>query len=222
LTCGALAGHHPVPHIGCEEAHVTRTKRSRRLLRHAFLGVAVATLAAGCGVSREQGIGRSLAEYDYVVLRPKDTHEYHAAAMSILDQSFVALEEGDPRLDIPRVRRKACMVDIDYVRGFWSSSGWVDVLDHDTRSLVMSSRVRNGMFWTGANEDVMAAIRDVAAARAAGPALPDDARTITAAAEDQVPRPKSIRLQELNDLRKRQLISEGEYSRRRQSILDEP
>ena len=114
---------------------MTRTKRSRRLLRATRSSASRwrrSRPAAAC--QREQGIGRSLAEYDYVVLRPKDTHQYHAAATSILDQSFVALKRGIHGWIIPRVRRKACMVSIDYVRGFWSSSGWVDACSTTTRA----------------------------------------------------------------------------------------
>jgi hypothetical protein len=124
----------------------------------------VATLVAGCGVSREQGIGRSLAEYDYVVLRPKDTHQYHAAAMSILDQSFVA-GRGDPRLDICACggrlhgRHRPCAVLV--------LVGMVDVLDHDTLARDVEPRPQRHVL-DGRERGRHGGDRDVAAARRPG------------------------------------------------------
>jgi hypothetical protein len=81
--------------------------------------------------------------------------------------------------------------------------------------------MRRGMVWTGAHEDVLVAIRDVAAARAAGPALPADARDPMPASAEQPATTRSAaqRLEELNNLKARGLISEAEYSAQRKAII---
>jgi hypothetical protein len=90
--------------------------------------------------------------------------------------------------------------------------------------------MRRGAFWAGAHEDVMEAIRDVAAARAAGPPLPSDAREPVSFQEEpdvgrarsrNVGSTKADRLRELNELRVQGLISDPEYTRQRAKILDE-
>jgi hypothetical protein len=174
---------------------------------------------AGCAVKRDVGPGRSIEQYDYAVLTPQTSREYYEKASAILDQPFVVVTEEDPRLELPRVRQKACTVTVDWAPGFWSTSGWVEVKDYAHGTHVLTSHMRRGMLWTGANEDVMIAIRDVAAARAAGPPLPADARNPSA--EPATGRTTAQRLEELNDLKERGLISEGEYSAQRKNILKE-
>lgn len=133
-------------------------------------------LVSGCGVSRSTGPGKAIGYYDYSVLNPHMSYADFHTAQSMLGQSFAVLPDDDPRLELPNVRQKACMVSIDWRRGFWSSSAWAEVKDYGDGTHVLTSSVRGGMLWMGVKGDVSEVIRDVAAARAAGPALPPDAR----------------------------------------------
>src|SRR6185436_17952466 len=122
-----------------------------------------------------------------------------------------------PRLESPSVRQKACTVTVDWSPGFWSTSGWVELKDYAHGTHVHTSHMRRGMIWVGANADVLDAIRDVAVARAAGPAVPPEAREAAPPAGEEAPRTRSTaqRLEELNNLRARGLISESEYAAQR-------
>ena len=131
---------------------------------------------SGCAVKRDVGPGRPLGEYDYAVLSRQSSQQYYDTAAQMLSQSFVVVDENDPRLELRSVRRKACLATVDYARGFWSTSAWVELKDYAHGTHVHTSHMRRGMLWVGAHEDVLEAIRDVAAARAAGPAIPPEAR----------------------------------------------
>lgn len=193
----------------------TRTKSVLILL------ATIVVLGGGCAVRREIGPGRSIGQYDYAVLSPETSREYFQKASAILDQSFVVLTEEDPRLELPSVRQNACTVAVDWSPGFWSTSGWVEVKDYAHGTPVLTSQMRKGMLWTGANDDVMIAIRDVAAARAAGPPLPPNARNPSPTEEPVAGRTAAQRLEELNDLKARGLINDAEYSAQRKTILKE-
>ena len=195
-------------------------------MKHTLLAVLALVLLAivpGCTISRTAGPGRPIGYYDYCVVSPQQTREYFDTASRMLDQSFVVLHENDPRLELPNVRQKACMVTVDWTPGFWSSSGWVEVKDYGNGTHVHTSQMRRGMLWVGAGPDVLDALRDVVAARAAGPPLPADARSPV---EEQQDSPggshsKADRLRELNELRTQGLISDPEYSKQRAKIIDE-
>lgn len=183
--------------------------------------VAVLTFAAGgCGVSRTAGPGRPLDTYDYCVISQQGAHRYYDTARQALDRPFVVLDEHDPRLELPRVRQKAAVATVDWTPGFWSSSGWVELKDYSYGTPIHTSQVRRGMLWTGAHEDVLEAIRDVAAARAAGPPLPADARNPAPDAQGEK-RSTAQRLEELNDLKLQGLITQKEYDERRKRVLAE-
>ena len=180
------------------------------------------SLGSGCAVRRTPGPGKPIGHYDYAVLSEQTSHEYFRPASTILDRSFVVLDERDPRLESPSVRLKACNVAVDWSPGFWSTSGWVEVKDYTYGTPVLTSHMRRGMLWVGAHADVMDAINDVAAARAAGPPVPPEARELAAPAEPapaNVSRSTAQRLEELNNLRARGLISESEYSAQRKTII---
>jgi len=151
-----------------------------------LLTLAGVTALTACSPSRRMYPGRPLGSYDYCVLGPSATPKYFNTAATTLAHSFVVLREGDPRAELPEVRQKACTVSIDWTRGFWSSSAWVDVNDYENGKLVLRSHVRRGMLWMGVHGDVEDAIRDVAAARAEGPPLPPDV-------QDPVPTPDGAR-----------------------------
>jgi hypothetical protein len=182
-------------------------------------------IGSGCAVKRVSGPGRPIGTYDYAVVSQQGSREYYRTAESMLGQSFVVLDENDPRLELPSVRQKACTVTVDWAPGFWSTSGWVELKDYAHDSHVHTSHMRRGMIWIGANADVLEAIRDVAAARAAGPEIPPAARNpMPAVAEQPDPassRSTAQRLEELNNLRARGLISESEYSAQRRNIIQE-
>ena len=179
------------------------------------------TVFAGCAVKRTTGPGRPLGSYDYAVMSRESSHEYYPTASSMLGQSFVVLDQNDERLELPSVRQKACTVSVGWSPGFWSTSGWVELKDYAHGTPVHTSHMRRGMFWVGANADVLEALRDVAAARAAGPELPPGARDPMpeAAAQPETTRSTAQRLEELNNLRARGLISEAEYSAQRKAII---
>lgn len=195
--------------------------------RHLLLVLlTVSALGTGCAVRRETGPGRPIGTYDYAVLSRETAHRYYSAAESTLGQAFVVVDENDPRLEWPQVRQKACTVTIDWAPGFWSTSGWVELKDYAHDTPVHTSHMRRGMFWVGAHDDVMDALRDVAAARAAGPELPPGARDPmpVVAERDTAPptnRSTAQRLEDLNNLRARGLISESEYSAQRKKIIEE-
>lgn len=177
----------------------------------------------GCAVKRVSGPGRPIGTYDYAVLSQESSHEYYRTAETMLGQSFVVVDEADPRLESPSVRQKACTVTVGWSPGFWSTSGWVELKDYAHGTPVHTSHMRRGMIWVGANADVLDAIRDVAAARAAGPPVPPEAREPVAARGEETDRTRSTaqRLEELNNLRARGLISEAEYSAQRKAIIQE-
>ena len=180
--------------------------------------LAIAIGGSGCAVTRTTGPGRPLDTYDYCVISNQGAHKYYDTATRALDQSFVILNDSDPRLELPRVRQKAAVATIDWTPGFWSSSGWMELKDYSYGTHIHTSHMRRGMFWTGAHEDVLEAIRDVAAARAAGPALPADARDPAPDTQGEK-RSTAQRLEELNDLKLQGLITQKEYDARRKSIL---
>jgi hypothetical protein len=183
----------------------------------------IVLVAGGCAVKRDIGPGRPLDQCDYAVLSPQTSGEYYQRASAMLDEPFVVVTDTDPRLELPRVRTKACTVAIDWAPGFWSSSGWVEIKDYAYGTHMHTSHMRRGMLWMGANEDVMEALRDVVNARAAAGPLPPDARNpMPAVASDSGGgRTTAERLEELGDLRTRGLISDAEYSAQRKAILRE-
>lgn len=189
----------------------------------ALITILATTLAAGCAVQRTTGPGRPLGTYDYAVLSRESSGEYYSTASSMLGQHFVVLDETDERLELPSVRPKACTVTVGWSPGFWSTSGWVELKDYAHATPVHTSQMRRGMLWIGAHADVMDALRDVAAARAAGPAVPASAREPMpeAAVPADTSRSTAQRLEELNNLRARGLISEAEYSAQRKAIIQE-
>lgn len=181
------------------------------------------TILAGCTVRRTTGPGRPLGSYDYAVISREGSGEYYSTASSMLGQHFVVLDETDDRLALPSVRPKACAVTVGWSPGFWSTSGWVELKDYAHATPVHTSHMRRGMLWIGAHADVMDALRDVAAARAAGPPVPASAREPMpeAAIPPEASRSTAQRLEELNNLRARGLISEAEYSAQRKAIIQE-
>ncbi len=82
-----------------------------------FLAVVV---VPGCGVSRKTGAsGRSIGDYDYCVVTEKHAYRYTDDAIRILNKSFVVVkDDDDPRLVSPAVRQKACLLSLDWNRGF--------------------------------------------------------------------------------------------------------
>lgn len=188
-----------------------------------LIAVFTTTIFAGCAVRRTTGPGRPLGTYDYAVISREGSGEYYSTASSTLGQHFVVLDENDERLALPSVRPKACTVAVGWSPGFWSTSGWVELKDYAHATPVHTSHMRRGMLWIGAHADVMDALRDVAAARAAGPAVPASAREPMpdAAVPPDVSRSTAQRLEELNNLRARGLISESEYSVQRKAIIQE-
>jgi hypothetical protein len=189
---------------------------------------ALSLLLPGCTVHREAGRGRQLGSYDYCLVTQREAQGYFEDATTILNQSFVVLHEDDPRLNLARVHQKTCTVSIEGAHGFWSSSGWVDVRDLGTSEPVHTSHMRRGMFWAGTHDDVMEAIRDVAAARAAGPPLPPDARdpadarTIADEGHGGSEPAASVeeRLRRLDRLYDTGAITKSEYERKRHDLID--
>ncbi len=193
-----------------------------------ILAATALTSESGCAVKREVGPGRSIVQYDYAVLSRETPNDYVQRATPILDKSFVVLTEDDPRLESQNVRQKACTMTIDGTRGFWSTSGWVEVQDYNHSTPVLTSHMRKGMLWVSPDEDVMIAVHDVAAARAAGPSIPPEARIPVArlSAEERSAgahatgaRTVAERLEELNDLKARGLINDAEYATQRKNII---
>jgi len=193
--------------------------------RSTLVALLTVALLPGCSVVREVSPGRSITSFDYCVVNPKDTGEYFDAANSILNQSFVVLRENDPRLIQPDVRERACAVSIQRTPGFWSSSGWVQLTNYESGAEILTSHLRSGMVWTGSDADVMEALQDVAAARAAGPPVPAEARNPASPSRSDLAasatRSKAERLTELNELKTQGLITDAEYEKQRAKIIDE-
>jgi hypothetical protein len=180
----------------------------------------VLLLQAACSVSRDVG-DKPLGSCEYCVLSKDNAGDYYQTAKSILGRSFTVVDEDDPMLESPAVRRRACTATIDWRRGFWSTSGWVEIKDWKGEEILRSS-VRRGAFWAGAHGDVMESLNDVAAARAqAGPVPPAELPPADNAPQTSVARTKAQRLTELNELRSQGLVSESEYARQRARILDD-
>jgi hypothetical protein len=191
-----------------------------------FLVACAVLIEAGCSVRRDYGDGKPLGACTYCVLSEENAGDYYQTAKNILGRSFTVVDENDPLLESPQARRQACPVTIDWARGFWSTSGWVDVKDWKGEPILRSS-VRRGMFWAGAHGDVMESLNDVAAARAAEPSIPAEnldpvpAPVARSSSPPNSGRTKAERLTELNELRIQGLISDPEYSKQRARILDE-
>jgi hypothetical protein len=188
-------------------------------------GICLATLlmGTGCSISRRTTPGRSIGDCTYAVVGEELTHRYTDEATSILSRSFVVLQDDDPRLGSPAVRQKACLVSLEWSRGFWSSSAWVEIKDHEDRTVIFKNHVRGGMMYAGYEGDILKVLSDVATERAAGPPLAPDAETVSIPEEPPtsgVQRSTTNRLMELNDLRARGLITEDEYSEQRSKIID--
>jgi hypothetical protein len=170
--------------------------------RIAPLAIAGLTLLAvsGCAVSRTTGSARSIGSYDYCVVGREGADRYAQDATKILDRSFVVLAEDDSRLRSPVIRAKACVLHLDWSRGFWSSSASAEIKDYRNADLVQQSFMRRGMFGAGHRDAVLAVLHDVAAARASGPPVPAEARLPPAAPTSTAgSRAKAERLTESND-----------------------
>ena len=203
--------------------HPDQVHTGRIVAALACICLAALVVGAGCSVSRRTEPGRSIGDYDYCVVGEKLTHRYTDDATSILGQSFVILQDDDPRLKLAAIREKACLVSLEWSRGFWSSAAWVEIKDYEDRTTVLRSDVRGGMLYTGHEGDIQEVLADVAAARAAGPPIPADARTVPVPEEPTTSgaeRSTTERLLELNELRARGLITEDEYSEQRTKIIN--
>ncbi len=141
--------------------------KSERVL--AFVLLFVGFGLGGCGVSRTVGPGPPIGSCDYCVLGMPMSQEDAQRSESILAKSFVVLPSGDPRLDVSVIRDRTCVVSLDWRRGFWSSSEWVQVKDYQYGANVLTSRVRHGMFWSGVQGGLTKALHDVADARGSRP-----------------------------------------------------
>lgn len=192
-------------------------------MRAGVLLLGLLALTAGCSATRYPGTGRSLGTCDYCIIQ--EAYGYEGEAASILETSFIVLPDDDPRLRLASIREKACEVVVNWNRGFWTTTGWVEVTDHETGADVFLVQTRRGMLWMGARGDVMESLREVAAARAEGPPLPDERERL---AVDDVPAEEALdasspvirRLSELKDLYERGLIRRHEYDRKRRAILE--
>ena len=128
----------------------------------------ISVFIAGCGPRRTVGPGKPFAYYDYCVMSPGAMQGYDDYKMTeaALAPSCTILRPDDPRLEQPDVRQKACTISIDWRRGFWSSSAWVQVREFGTDAPILTTSVRGGMMWMGISGDVSDAIHDVASVRA--------------------------------------------------------
>jgi hypothetical protein len=190
-----------------------------------WLLVALALAASSCGPKRISGPGRIITDCDYLVVTEKHAHRFADEAEEVLSKSFVVITDDDVRLKSPALKQKACLLSIEWSRGFWKSSATVEVKDYSNRALMHRSYVAGGMLYAGYSGDIMEALEDVAAARAEGGPVSAAARAEPLpVAEPQrgVPQAsKAQRLTELNDLKERGLITDDEYSEQRTKILNE-
>ncbi len=195
--------------------------------RYVTTAIAIAMLTTSCGPKRISGPGRILTDCDYLVVTEKHAHRFADEAAEVLDRSFVIVKDDDARLKSPLLSQKACLLQIEWSRGFWKSSATVDVKDYNNGALMHRSYKAGGFMYAGYSSDIMAALHDVAAARAEGRPVSAAARSEpppplqAAAPPPGVPQSKGERLLELNDLRQRGLITDQEYSDHRAKILNE-
>lgn len=198
------------------------TDPRRRAARRRVALVVLSMTMVACSASRSHYPSTTIDSCDYCVITEEKTYGYFDDAWAILGESFIMLEEDDPRLRLREVRQSACMASIDWSRGFWSTTAWVDVKDYETKADILQSYIRRGALYSGVHGDVIDVLKDVAAARAAGPPLPEPAEIPPGVSVDQ-PASGSIeaRLSELKQLYDRGLIDRGEYDERRQAILKE-
>lgn len=216
-----------VPNVQAAQSIVSRDARQHFLRRIDRIGwvpafLAVAVLGSSCGPQREIGPGRAITDCDYCVVTEKYAHRFADPATEILDRTFVVVKDDDARLKNPIVKQKACLLQIEWSRGFWKSSATVEVRDYSNRALMLSSYVPGGMLYAGYHRDVLEALEDIAAARAEAAPVPAAARAEPPAAPPPgVAQSKVQRLTELNELRDRGLITEAEYSKHRSMIINE-
>jgi hypothetical protein len=195
-------------------------------MQKAILSLFVWAVVAGCSAKRWHGDDRSIQSYDYCVVTEESANGYYDQAASILGQSFVVIGEHDPRLLRESIRDKTCKVSINWTRGFWTTTGWVEVTDYESGNDVLLSQTRRGMLWMGANGNVLESIHDIASARSEGPPI-DQARVaaekqdIEALVEGSSGGQRSVedRLTELKQLHDRGVINRQEYDQSRSEIL---
>lgn len=145
------------------------------MMRPRDLGLSVlALLIWGCAASRTPGEGGPIGDCNYCVISEAAMRGYSEEAATILGRSFIVVRENDPRLSRRVVRDKACIVSIRWRRGFFSNSAAVDVNTLDDGALILRSEARGGALWAGVDGAVADALRDIAAARGAGPPLRPD------------------------------------------------
>ena len=193
-------------------------------MRKPFLLLAALFFVSGCSARRYVYSDHAIESYDYAVIDERNSAGYIDEAERILGESFILIEENDPRLSLPAVRSKTCEVIVNWSRGFWSTTGWVEVADYESGDQVLITQTRRGVLWVGAEGDVLESLRDLASARAEGPPLPSEAEQAAVRAQASMP-PGSgassveARLSELKDLYERGVITENEYKQQRKAIL---
>ena len=101
-----------------------------------------------------------------------DSAGYTEEAQKILPEAFIIISPDDPRLSDASVSRRTCEVTVNFSRGFFSVTGWVDVKDHDSGDFVAIVQTRRGMFYAGAKGDVIESLNALVAARKKGAPLP--------------------------------------------------
>ena len=192
----------------------------------AFFFAALALAVSGCAAVRYPGEERSIQDYDYCIVNERDSAGYVKQAKGILSQSFIVIDSNDPRLSRGSVRRRTCEVVVNWTRGFFSVTGWVEVDDYETGDYVTIVQTRRGFLYLGAEANVLESLQTLASARKEGPPLPssdlDSANGTEGMGVDGAQSPPSEleeRLEEIDVLHDRGVITTREREAAREAIL---
>jgi hypothetical protein len=136
-----------------------------------YLLLLATIVLVGCGPNRVPGPGAArLASYRYCVVPVSQSNGWDGQARSILGRVFQLVPEDDARLRDPESRSAACVAVTDGFYGLWHDKGRVELHDYADNALLMRTEARVGMFYFGAQQAVVRALEEMAAARRdAGP-----------------------------------------------------
>jgi hypothetical protein len=95
-----------------------------------FVLCAVAVLSSSCAPTRVVGPGRAITDCNYCVVTEKHAHRFADPATEILDKAFVVVKDDDVRLQNPAVKQNACLLQIEWSRGFWKSSAILEIIGY--------------------------------------------------------------------------------------------
>lgn len=169
---------------GAGETSVNEKPRARSFstwpLALVFLLIGIILpFVSGCSVHRTRGTASDIRGYDNCVISEAATPHFTLRAHEVLGSAFTIVPEDDTRLESYEFRRRTAVLRIDWRRGFWSTSMWVDLLDLESNALILRSYKRAPGLWQVEPDHMDQLLADLAAARKTAPARRSDPKPLT-------------------------------------------